>query len=145
MIGKIYIIDSGRCGSSCGLYGTWASRSIVAVTLTAMSGPCAPDTQHSTVAKWLSHSAGPEACTRHDLAAASSQERLIAGAADSIAALLTYPGVRLLSLVQWLWPVLEMELPQAKCCRSASGDVDMMEVMVGARVESDRARSALDG
>ena len=45
----------------------------------------------------------------------------------------------------WLWPVLAVEWTQGKCCRSASDDVDMMEVMVGARVESDRARSALDG
>ena len=49
------------------------------------------------------------------------------------------------SLVMWLWAVLEMKRTQSKCCRSASGDVDMMEVMVGARVESDRARSVLDG
>ena len=38
-----------------------------------------------------------------------------------------------------------MELQKQNCCRSASGDVDMMKVMVGARVESDRARSVLDG
>ena len=50
-----------------------------------------------------------------------------------------------MSLVQWLWPLLEMELLQANCCRSASGDVDMMEVMGRARVESDGARSVLDG
>ena len=50
-----------------------------------------------------------------------------------------------MSLVQWLWAVQAVEWTQSQCCRSASGDVDMMEVMVGARVESDRARSALDG
>ena len=48
-----------------------------------------------------------------------------------------------MSLVQWLWAVQAVEWTQSQCCRSASGDVDMMEVMVGARVESDRARSAL--
>ena len=31
------------------------------------------------------------------------------------------------------------------CCRSANVDNTMMKVMVGARVESDRARSVLDG
>ena len=37
-------------------------------------------------------------------------------------------------------------MTQANCCRSASGDVDMMEAMwvVGARVESDGAQSVLD-
>ena len=51
-----------------------------------------------------------------------------------------------MSLVQWLWAVQAVEWTQSQCCRSASDDVDMMEVMVGARVESvDRARSVLDG
>ena len=52
--------DRGRWRPSCGLYGTWPSTTIVSVTLTAVSGPCAPDNQHSTVTKSLSHSAGPE-------------------------------------------------------------------------------------
>ena len=38
-----------------------------------------------------------------------------------------------------------MELQKQNCCRSASGDVDMMKVMVRVRVENDRVRSVLDG
>ena len=35
--------DRGRWRPSCGLYGTWPSTTIVSATLTAVSGPCAPD------------------------------------------------------------------------------------------------------
>ena len=73
------------------------------------------------------------------------KERLIAIVPYEIVALNATPGVPLFRMVQWLWAVLEMKQTQSKCCRSASSDVDMMEVMVGARVESDRARSVLDG
>ena len=45
----------------------------------------------------------------------------------------------------WPWPVLAVELQKQNVVVAASVDNTMMKVMVGARVESDRARSALDG
>ena len=55
------------------------------------------------------------------------------------------PPCRYLLRVCWICAGKEEFNPQIISWRSASGDVDMMKVMVGARVESDRARSVLDG
>ena len=111
-----------------------------------MSDPCAPDNQHSTVTKWLSHSAGPEACTQHEIAESSplalganwARQPLIGMHKVVLHAAIYRGGARYAQGKR-------RRFRNPFCCRSASGDVDMMKVMVGARVESDRARSALDG